>query len=146
MTEKALSSEDRFAIQDLLGRLYYALDTGDAETIISLFTEDGVMISGNGDRYENIEGIRSFAEESVSDPTSRGRQHVARPLYVFPNGDGWTQRSYMAVYYWDPASGEKRIRSMSGSDDTCVKTKLGWKIKSRHNTTWNGKSLPWVGP
>jgi hypothetical protein len=143
MVEKTLSAEDRFAIQDLLGRLYYALDTGDAETIVSLFTSDGEMISGSGVRFDDI---RDFANDSVSDPSSRGRQHVARPLYIFPNGDGWTLRSYLAVYYWDPVSGEKRIRTMSCSDDTCVKTAEGWKIKSRHNRTWNGKSLPWVGP
>lgn len=146
MPNRTISAEDRLDILDVLGRLYWALDTGDEEGIRSVFTSDGVMTSGSGARFEGAEGIRRFAHESVSNPTSRGRQHVTRPLYFYSSGEGWTVRSYLTILHCDEQSGEKRIRTMSCSDDTCVKTADGWRIKERRNRVWQGKSLPWVGP
>ena len=78
MTEPKLSVEDRFEILDLLGKLYWALDTGDAEGIVALFTPDGVMTRGGGDRYEGIERLREFAAHSTGNEGTRGRQHVGK--------------------------------------------------------------------
>jgi hypothetical protein len=146
MPDRTISAEDRWEILDLLGRFYWALDTGDEEAICALFTQDGVMTSGSGARFEGADGIRRFARHSVSDPTSRGRQHVARPLYFYAIGEGWTVRSYLTILHCNEGTGEKRIRTMSCSDDTCVKTGQGWRIKERRNRVWQGESLPWVGP
>lgn len=144
MTDSEISVADRFAIQDLLGRLYWALDTGDVKGITSLFTDDGVMITGSGDRFAGRAELQRFAEHAVG-PNAPGRQHIGRPLYIFRNGDGWTVRSYLTILHCDQETGEKRIRGMSASDDTVVKTAAGWRFKERKNTNWTGKSLPWVG-
>ena len=144
MTDQAPSIEDRFAIQDLIGRFYWALDIGDVEGIVSAFADDGVMITGNGDRFAGREELLRFARHATG-PGAPGRQHIGRPLYFFRNGDGWTLRSYLTILHFDQETGEKRIRGMAASDDTVVKTRDGWRFKERKNTNWTGKSLPWVG-
>ena len=145
MTEPKLSADDRFEILDLLGKLYWALDTGDAEGLVALFAPDGVMTRGGGERFEGTERLREFAAHSTANEGTRGRQHVGKPLYFYPSDDGWTVRSYLQIFYCDPETGEKRLRTMSSSDDTCVKTDKGWRIKERHNRSWSGDTLPWVG-
>lgn len=142
---KTLSTEDRFEIYDLLGRLAWALDTGDVEAIVGAFTADGVMVQGSGDRFEGAAKLREFAVRAVQGERAQNRQHVNKHLYVFPAGDGWTVRSYLQILINDPQTGERVIRNMSYSDDTCIKTAQGWRIKERRNRAWSGEAIPRAG-
>ena len=145
MAEPVLSVEDRFAILDLIGRLFWALDTGDAKGIHACFSSDGTMIQASGGSYTG-EKLRQWTEDAVKLPSARGRQHVAHPLYFFPKGDAWVVRSYLNILHSDPATGEKKIRNMSYSEDTVVKTPQGWRIRERRNGLWDPDKQPWVGP
>jgi uncharacterized protein (TIGR02246 family) len=145
MTEKTLSADDRNAIYDLLGRLAWAFDTGDVEGIAGLFTEDGTMIQGSGDRFQGPEKLREFAIRAATGERAQNRQHVSKHLYVFPAGDGWTVRSFLQIFVADPESGAVSVRTMSYSDDTCVKTSAGWRIKERRNGAWFGDAIPKPG-
>ena len=144
MENETLSPEDRFAIQDLLGKFYWSLDTGDAEGIVAAFTPDGSMTSASGTRYENKEGLTQFAHHATSTASSLGRQHTVHPLHMFRDKDGWTQRSYLVILHWNE-SGDRVIRGMSYADDTVVKTPAGWRIKSRRNGSWSREAQPWTG-
>src|SRR5689334_20467070 len=96
-----ISVEDRFAIEDLLNRLCWALDTGDAEGVVSCFTPDGVMVQGGGQRFEKTEGLRKFAERATEPAGAKGRQHIVKPLFFIRSGDGWTMRSYLTILHCD---------------------------------------------
>jgi hypothetical protein len=132
------------AIQELLGRLFWALDTGDAKAVFACFTPDGTLIQGSGGKFSGEE-LRKWAEEENKRPAARGRQHVAHPLYFYQKGDAWVMRSYFQILHTDPATGKKEIRNMSYSEDTVVKTGQGWRIRERRNGSWDPDKQPWVG-
>ena len=57
----APSVEDRLAINDLFVRYTTALDTGEVDTIVACFTEDGALESPAVGVYSGRQGIRDFA-------------------------------------------------------------------------------------
>jgi ketosteroid isomerase-like protein len=57
----ALSVADRIAIQDLIARYAWALDTGDVDALVRCFTRDCAVIEEvfeDPDRWEGHEGVR----------------------------------------------------------------------------------------
>ena len=57
-----LPVEDRIAIQDLIARYAWALDTGDVDSLVACFTPDARVIEEvfeDPDRWEGHEGIRA---------------------------------------------------------------------------------------
>jgi uncharacterized protein (TIGR02246 family) len=55
------SLEDRAAINDRFVRYMRAIDTGDVDTLVSCFTEDGQLDSPAVGVYSGKKGIREFA-------------------------------------------------------------------------------------
>lgn len=55
------SVEDRLAIYDTFVRYMRAIDTGDIDTLVSCFTEDGALDSPAVGVYSGKKGIREFA-------------------------------------------------------------------------------------
>jgi hypothetical protein len=137
------SVQDRLDIQELLGRYVWLLDIGDVEGVVGLFTPDGAIQTGAGIRYEKAEGLRKFAIEDTTQANVRGRQHLVQPLYTRANKGGYTVRSYWMVVQWILSTNKMDIRRIGWSDDTCVKTPQGWRIKERMVMRWNDESQPW---
>lgn len=84
----ALSLEDRFAVNDLFVRYTVALDSGDVDTIVSCFTEDGCLESPAVGKHTGHDGIRAFSER-FSAMNKRGVQlrHVISNLAMTIDGD-----------------------------------------------------------
>jgi len=84
----AASIEDRFAINDLFVRYATALDSGDVETIVGCFTEDGSLESPAVGKYAGRDGIREFSNR-FAQFRQRGAQlrHVLSNLAVEVTGD-----------------------------------------------------------
>ena len=76
----AASIEDRFAINDLFVRYATALDSGDVETIVGCFTEDGSLESPAVGKYAGRDGIREF-----SNRFAQFRQGGAQLRHVLSN-------------------------------------------------------------
>ena len=83
-----LSLEDRFAINDLFIRYATALDSGDVDTIVGCFTEDGALESPVIGKYSGRDGIRAFSERFAA-MHRRGVQlrHVLSNLAMTVDGD-----------------------------------------------------------
>lgn len=140
----SFTAEDRHAVHDLLGRYVWAVDTGDVEAVVSLFTPDGIVRYGNGEAFESHDGIRRFAQAVTGNPATRGRMHLNHPLYVLPAENGVTLRSYLCVVQWIAEPERKAMRTLSYSDDTCVRTGAGWRIRERVIWRWNDRVQPWI--
>ncbi len=138
-----VSAEDRHEIHDLLGRYVWAVDTGDVDGIVSLFTPDGIVRYGDGEAYESRDGIRRFARLVTGNRGTRGRMHLNLPLFMVRLENGVTLRSYLCVVQWVAEPERKAIRTLSYSDDTCVRTGDGWRIKERVIWRWNDHLQPW---
>jgi uncharacterized protein (TIGR02246 family) len=82
------SMDDRQMINDLFVRYTTALDTGDVETIVGCFTEDGALESPAVGVYAGRQGIREFAERFARF-RERGSQlrHFISNLAVQVDGD-----------------------------------------------------------
>ena len=142
----AIPTEDRFAIEDLIGRYLWNLDTGDVEGVVSVFTPGGTVIDTQGNRYEGEDGPRKFAVEFINREDFRGRQHLVTPLYFEGEGDRYVVTSYWTVVKWRFALGTKEVASTGWSKDTVVRTDGRWLIEERWLGWWNDKHGPWVGP
>jgi len=144
MAEAVLSAEDRFAIEDLLGRYFWAVDTGDVEGVVATFAEDALVRYEGGSAYEGIESIRRFAERAIGNHTARGRMHFNRPLFIERRGDAVMMRSYLIAPQWTTQDDAKVLATVRYTEDTFIKSSGGWRIKERAIFLWNDKTAPRV--
>src|SRR5260370_30143205 len=88
--------EDRLAINDLFVRYTIALDTGDVETMVGCFTEDGSLVSPTVGTYSGRPAIREFARRFARF-RERGSQlrHVISNLAVQLDGDRASATCYL---------------------------------------------------
>jgi uncharacterized protein (TIGR02246 family) len=143
---ETISPQDRFAIQDLIGRYVWALDSGDVDGVAAVFTPDGRAIDTQGNRYEGEGAARRFAIEFTTRPDFRGRQHLVTPLFFEGEGDRYVVTSYWTVVKWRFALNTKEVAVTGWSKDTVVRTDAGWLIEERWLGWYNDRVSPWVGP
>ena len=78
MTSSAATSsyaEDRAAIEDLQARYLFAMDFGDPDLYVTLFTEDGILDVGSGE----IRGRKAIHDVIAKMPNSRTAENGLRP-------------------------------------------------------------------
>lgn len=143
---QVITPQDRFAIEDLIGRYVWALDTGDIDGVEAVFTEDGRAIDTVGNIYEAPGAARRFATEFTTREDFRGRQHFVTPLYFEGEDDRYVVTSYWTVFKWRFELGVKEVAVTGWSKDTVVRTDRGWLIQERWLGWFNDKIGPWVGP
>ena len=146
MQDHVISVDDRMAVYDLLGRYVWALDSGDADGFVNLFTPDGSFVDTRGNRHGGPDGLRKAVMGYFNDPDFRGRQHLVTHLFVEGEPGRYTVTSYWTVIKWWFERNEKAVFSTGWSKDTCVKTPGGWKIEERALGWWTDQHCPWVGP
>ncbi len=129
-------AEDRAQIEDLLGRYALAVDFNDAEGYGALFTEDGVLVHGNG-REDGRDAIVEFASGFVPDPEDGVRpsryQHNITNLVLEVAPDGLSAEGVAEWVQADNANPERRteIGYFGHSEDKYVKIDGRWYFASR---------------
>jgi len=94
------SLEDRIAIQDLIARYAWALDTGDIDAVANCFTVDGVVIEEvfeDPDRWEGRDGVRALAEHYRTSAGFPGRQHHVSQSIVTGDNQRCAVKSFAFV-------------------------------------------------
>ena len=76
MPGRTIAIEDRHAIEDLYAQYVWALDTGDVNAFLALFTEHGVFGDTAGRQYHGHAAIGSYVTELTNSAPFRGRQDV----------------------------------------------------------------------
>jgi len=132
--------DDRFAIQDLLARYAWALDTGDHETYASLFTPDGVFV----ERGVPWRGRAVLAEHirDLSTRMARGNRHHNTQI-LFEEGDDTRVRlrSY-STHIAHPEPGAPGVVRMQGwYRDVVVKIDGAWYFEERIWDEWHPETL-----
>jgi hypothetical protein len=106
ITSKAADTsyaEDRSAIEDLQARYLFAMDFGDPDLYVNLFTEDGVLDIGNGE----IRGRKAIRDVIAKMPNTRTTENGLRPasgrhnisnIVLKVNGNKATGRAYWFHY------------------------------------------------
>lgn len=140
---RSLTVRDRIAIQDLLARYAWALDTGDVDGFIACFTPDAVVIEEvfeEPDRWEGHANLRRLAEHYRSVPDFPGRQHHVSQVLMEGDARRGTVRSFTFV---TECRGEPPylLRFAGYYEDRVVKRAGEWLFAERIIRLWDGPVL-----
>jgi hypothetical protein len=143
MSGSRLSVEDRIAIQDLIARYAWALDTGDIDTLVSCFTTDCAVIEEvfeDPDRWEGHDGVRGLGEHYRNATGFPGRQHHVSQSLVEGDGERCSVKSFAFV---TECRGEPpyTLRFAGYYDDKLVKVAGAWLFRERVIRLWDGPVL-----
>ncbi|MGA2995584.1 nuclear transport factor 2 family protein [Bradyrhizobium sp.] len=120
---------DKDAIRELLARYCFLLDGFRLGEFAALFTADGEWISRNS-QATGPEGIERLLRGLVPEPApGRRRKHFTANIVIELAGDSAKVVSNFLVVR-DSETGPA-IAVAGTYDDTVVRTKEGWKFKSR---------------
>ena len=150
-TPAELSLADRIAIQDLIARYAWALDTGDVDRLVSCFTTDCAVIEEVFEdpyRWEGREGVRRLGEHYKNAAGFPGRQHHVSQSLIEGNSERCSVKSFAFV---TECRGEPpyTLRFTGYYDDRLEKVNGQWLFRERTIRLWDGPVLarfPGHGP
>jgi hypothetical protein len=134
----SLTAQDRAEIQELFARYAWALDMGDTDGFVAVFTKDGVF---DGTKYtQGEEALRVLGEEIKHGPRAIGLQHWSgNSVY-----EGDDSRVVVRSHCTAPRRLEGGVHTLVYVGyyiDECVKVDGKWLIKSRRYRPWEGDVL-----
>jgi len=139
------SVEDELAIRELYARYCWALDTGDTDGYLALFTEDAEATEETaGGELEVRQGrdeIRKLVLKFHQRPDFPGHQHQMAQLVFEPAGpDRWVVRSYAWATINRPPA-HPYLHWCGHIRDVVAKEAGEWKIAAKAIMGWSGEVL-----
>jgi uncharacterized protein (TIGR02246 family) len=127
--------EDRFAIQDLLARYAWTLDTGDYETYATLFTPDGTFVE-RGQVFQGRAALADHVRELTAMMRPGNRHHNTQLLFESGDANQCVIRSYSS-HIFEPEPGQPKVIRMQGHyRDVVVKQDGAWYFAERVWDEW----------
>ena len=135
--------QDRIAVEDVMARYVWAVDSLDADGYVAVFTEDAV-IDSNGTisrGHPEIRGIVTSLIERRDSNTAKGLAagnlyHViSSPRITFPKAGEALHQAYWQTVRRD-TDGRMIAAAMGRSEDRLVKRNGKWLIQSRRLTVF----------
>ncbi len=142
------SPQDRTEIYELYARYSWALDTGDTDAYVALFTEDGEATeetaSGATEVYRGREQIRSLVLKFHERADFPGHQHQMAQFVFEPDSqrrpDHWVVRCYAWATINHPPH-PPHLHWCGHVRDIVAKVDGVWKIRSKAIMSWAGAVL-----
>ena len=134
---------DRTAVEDVMARYVWAVDSLDPDGYVAVFTEDAV-IDSNGSISKGHEEIRKIvtsliqrrdANKAKGLPTSNLYHVISNVRITFPKRGEALHRSYWQTVRRD-ADGKMTAAAMGRSEDRLVRRNGRWLIQSRKLTVF----------
>jgi len=155
--EGASYAEDRALIEDLQARYMLALDSGDIDTYLTTFTEDGILDIGTGeikghDAIRNILSGMPDEDEAQEDETAAeakgpypatGRHNITN-IVIKVDGDKAEGRAYWFHYGNDNPERKAVLNSYGHYVDRMVKVDGQWLFSYRR--IYNEQVADWIAP
>lgn len=116
----ALTALDYVEIQQLYARYNYAIDAGDIEAYVALYTPDGAF-----NAFEGQAGLRQF----MKNRQGGNRRHWNTNLVITPSPEGAKGQVYLM--FVDVGTKPPSISGAGKYEDVIVKTPQGWRFKKR---------------
>ncbi|MDX9874083.1 MAG: nuclear transport factor 2 family protein [Spongiibacteraceae bacterium] len=138
------TAEERIALQDLLTAYSWALDTGDTEALVALFTPDCIMseeVFEEPDIWHGHEGIRGLAHHYFNAPGFPGRQHHVTQSRFKRLADGRVESQSFAFITECQGEPPYTLRFAGWYDDIIVKSGDRWLFEKRLVRLWDGPVL-----
>jgi SnoaL-like domain len=142
------TTEDRLGICELYARYSWALDTGDTDGYVALFTTDAEATEetreGGLEVRQGHDEIRKLVLKFHQRPDFPGHQHQMAQLVFEPDPQGrpqhWVVRSYAwATINHPPAP--PHLHWCGHIRDVVAKIDGEWKIRSKAIMGWTGEVL-----
>jgi len=137
------SHEDRIAVEDVMARYVWAVDSLDAEGYVAVFTADAV-IDSNGSISKGHDEIRNIVTSLMKRrddnkakglPTANLYHVISNMRITFPKPGEALHQSYWQTVRRDK-SGAMTAAAMGRSEDRLVKRGGQWLIQSRRLTVF----------
>ena len=136
--------EDRIAVEDVMNRYVWAVDSLDADGYVAVFTEDAVIDSngsisrGHAEIRKVVTGLiqRRDANKAKGVPTANLYHVISNVRIVFPKPDEAVHLSYWQTVRRG-TDGTMQAAAMGRSEDRLVKRGGKWLIQSRKLTVFN---------
>ena len=135
--------EDRIAVEDVMARYVWAVDSLDADGYVAVFTDDAV-IDSNGSISKGRDEIRKIVTGLIQRrddnkakglPTSNLYHMVSNVRITFPKPGEALHQSYWQTVRRDK-DGRMIAAAMGRSEDRLVKRNGHWLIQSRTLTVF----------
>ncbi|MEO8466368.1 MAG: nuclear transport factor 2 family protein [Gammaproteobacteria bacterium] len=133
------SVQDRAAVQNLIARYAFALDSLNADMYASVFAPDAELTFG-GNTYkgrDKIHGVvtsikeRRAAQPASDKPTPKSYHVITNTLIEFTDDTHANHRSYWQTVS-GPSSGPFAVGGAGVYEDTIVKVNGAWLIQKRN--------------
>lgn len=137
------SYEDRIAVEDVMARYVWAVDSLDPEGYVAVFTEDAV-IDSNGSISRGHREIRQIVTSLIQRrdenkakglPTANLYHVISNVRITFPKPGEALHQSYWQTVRRD-RDGKMTAAAMGRSEDRLVKRNGTWLIQSRTLTVF----------
>ena len=135
--------EDRIAVEDVMARYVWAVDSLDADGYVAVFTEDALIDSngsiskGHGEIRKIVTGLiqRRDANKAKGLPTANLYHVVSNVRITFPRAGEAVHQSYWQTVRRDN-DGRMIAAAMGRSEDRLVKRNGKWLIQLRKLTVF----------
>jgi uncharacterized protein (TIGR02246 family) len=129
-----LSAEDQLAIHELVARYNRAIDSGDVDGWVALFTLDGAFQTRDGQRWVGSDRLREFASGYAADLSKRGSEHWVSNIILEPDGDD--VRLFCHGMIVRPEGAAIEIKRMASYDDLIRREDGEWRFALRRVRAW----------
>jgi hypothetical protein len=135
--------EDRIAVEDVMARYVWSVDSLDADGYVAVFAEDAV-IDSNGSISRGHAQIRNIVTDLIArrdrskalgEPTGNLYHVISNVRITFPKPDEAVHLSYWQTVRRDK-TGVMAAAAMGRSEDRLVKRNGKWLIQSRKLTVF----------
>jgi uncharacterized protein (TIGR02246 family) len=135
--------EDRIAVEDVMARYVWAVDSLDPEGYVAVFTENAI-IDSNGNISRGREEIRKIVLNLIKRrddnkvkglPSSNLYHLISNVRITFPKPNEALHQSYWQTVYRDK-DGKTVAAAMGRSEDRLVKHNGKWLIQMRRLTVF----------
>jgi uncharacterized protein (TIGR02246 family) len=135
--------EDRIAVEDVMARYVWAVDSLDPEGYVAVFTDDAI-IDSNGTISKGHEEIRKIVTSLIQRrddnkakglPTSNLYHVISNVRITFPKPGEALHQSYWQTVRRD-TDGKMTAAAMGRSEDRLVRRNGKWLIQSRKLTVF----------
>ena len=135
--------EDRIAVEDVMARYVWAVDSLDPEGYVAVFTDDAIIDSngsiskGHDDIRRVVTGLIQRRDDNKAKglPTSNLYHVISNVRITFPNPGEALHQSYWQTVRRDK-DGKMAAAAMGRSEDRLVKRNGKWLIQSRKLTVF----------
>ena len=135
--------EDRIAVEDVMARYVWTVDSFDADGYVAVFTEDAVIDSngaiskGHADIRKVVTGLiqRRDANKAKGVPLANLYHVISNVRITFPKPDEALHQSYWQTVRRDN-DGKMSAAAMGRSEDRLVKRNGKWLIQWRKLTVF----------